>query len=199
MSSQTLGDLFEAIPCPSNELPAEKHEDSRVVGYDTSKRMEGTHGTVICINGLVYGDGMSETDYASKLLQHAQTFKSSVELKRAPNTMDDTLLQTLSLTVSEPYWLLHEGNCEHYVVIDSIRLRHSSDPSVGYPLTLRREPTVLETCAACSKAPAVWAIVGDVRLGESPCFLCEWCWTTMGESSESNIVVVPLLKHELGW
>ncbi|KAK1218806.1 hypothetical protein PQX77_018483 [Marasmius sp. AFHP31] len=120
LSSQTLGDLFEAIPCPSNELPAEKHEDSRVIGYDTNKRMEGSHGTVICINGLAYGDGMSETDYASKLLQHVQTFKSSVELKRAPTTMDDTLLQTLSLTISEPYWLLHEGNCEHYVVIDSI-------------------------------------------------------------------------------
>ncbi|KAG7098770.1 hypothetical protein E1B28_000678 [Marasmius oreades] len=34
VSSQTLGDLVEAIPCISNELPTEKRDGSRVVGYD---------------------------------------------------------------------------------------------------------------------------------------------------------------------
>ncbi|KAL0576283.1 hypothetical protein V5O48_005692 [Marasmius crinis-equi] len=199
VSSQTLGDLFEAIPCTSNELPAEKREDSRVVGYDANARMKGSHGAVICISGVAYGDGMSENDYAVKLLQHAQTFKSPMQLQKSPTTMHDTPLHSLSLKISEPYWLLHEGNCEHFVVIDSIRLKHTSDPPSGYPLTLRREPTTLETCAACAKAPAVWSIVGDVRLGESPCFLCAWCWTTMGESSDGSVVIVPLPKHELGW
>lgn len=64
LSSQSLGDLIEAIPCPSNELPGEKREGTSIVGYDDSERMKGDHGAVIVIDNVAYGDGMSETDYA---------------------------------------------------------------------------------------------------------------------------------------
>ncbi|KAF9263336.1 hypothetical protein L218DRAFT_927869 [Marasmius fiardii PR-910] len=201
-SSQTLGDLVEAIPCESNELPAEKRDGSRIVGYDSDTPMTGSHGAVICINGLAYGDGMTENDYGSKLVAHAKLNNSTgklPKLEKAEISMHDAPLQSLSLTIGEPYWLLHEGNCEHFVVIDGIRLKHSTDPPFGYPLTLNREPTVLETCLACSRAPAVWSIIGDVRLGESPCFLCAWCWRQMGESTDNNVLIIPLPKHKFGW
>ena len=56
LSSQTLGDLYEAVPCPSNEITYE----NTVVG-STSKSEH--RGCVMCVEGVLYGDGQSEDDY----------------------------------------------------------------------------------------------------------------------------------------
>ena len=65
-SNQTLGDLFEVIPCPSNKQPPERWEGDKLVGYGTSdddNPLRST-GCVMCIEDVAYGDGMSEVDYA---------------------------------------------------------------------------------------------------------------------------------------
>ncbi|KAG8213734.1 hypothetical protein J3R82DRAFT_10439 [Butyriboletus roseoflavus] len=41
-------------------------------------------------------------------------------------------------------------------------------------------PTLGDICKACAKVPAVLTVVGDIRLGESPCLLCAPCWRNMG-------------------
>jgi snRNA-activating protein complex subunit 3 len=63
LASQTLGDLFEAVPCTSNELPEEVKDDERLVGYEISQPAS-SRGCVMCIEGIAYGDGQSEMDYA---------------------------------------------------------------------------------------------------------------------------------------
>ncbi|KAJ6594069.1 snRNA-activating protein of 50kDa MW C terminal-domain-containing protein [Mycena capillaripes] len=199
LSSQTLGDLFEVIPCTSAEITEEILDDGRVTGYRADDPTRP--GCVICIEGLAYGDGESEFDYADKLIQHLQTIskETATTLAKAPTSMYDTPLSSLSLRVGEPYWLLHHGNCEHYIVIDQIRLQHPSDTPSGYPLTLQITPPLLDVCRACAKVPAVWSIVNDERLGESPCPLCAPCWTAMGDPKNDMVVVVPFAKYELGW
>jgi hypothetical protein len=42
-------------------------------------------------------------------------------LRRAPSSMEDTKLSSLTIKLHEPYWLLHEGDCEHFIVFDQIR------------------------------------------------------------------------------
>jgi snRNA-activating protein complex subunit 3 len=133
--------------------------------------------------------------------------------------MHDAALSTLALRINSPYWLLHAGDCEHNIVIDEIRyvrlssrvdrvliatlsLKHPSDPIDGYPLTLAIQPIMIDMCRGCSKVPAVWAVQGDIRLGESPCMLCAPCWRRMGmprNAVTGQILVVPLPKYELGW
>lgn len=68
LASQTLGDLFEVIPCTSNEIPEEKLVDGDIVGYQTPSAVKGSNGCVICVEGKAYGDGMSEYDYAEWVL-----------------------------------------------------------------------------------------------------------------------------------
>lgn len=63
-SSQTLGDLFEVMPCVSNELPNEIIEDGELSGYQEPGITAGSSGYVIVINDLAYGDGLNEEDYA---------------------------------------------------------------------------------------------------------------------------------------
>lgn len=62
LASQTLGDLYEAIPCLSNEIPLEKIDEDRFVAYEDKKSEH--RGGVICIEGTAFGDGQSEEDYS---------------------------------------------------------------------------------------------------------------------------------------
>ena len=138
--------------------------------------------------------------------------KPSFSISKASTSLQQTTFSSLSLRLNEPYWLIHKGNCEHFIVFDQIRyvvplhnflsvrydvvyiyrLLHPSDAKFGYPLTLQITPSLLDLCRGCSKVPAVWSIVGDVRLGENPCVLCDFCWKHMGESKEEGVVVLPL-------
>lgn len=71
LSSNTLGELYDVIPCPSNEIPDERTVDGAFVGYEPgpSKR---PGGRVIVIEGTAYGDGSTETDYARWLSSAAE-------------------------------------------------------------------------------------------------------------------------------
>src|ERR1700678_2567724 len=113
--------------------------------------------------------------------------KPPFSITKAPTSLKQTAFSSLSIRLNEPYWLIHKGNCEHFIVIDQIRyvlpmylslrhnvvnrLLHPSDIQFGYPLILQITPSLLDLCRACSRVPAVWSIVGDVRLGENPCVL----------------------------
>ncbi|KAK0485786.1 Golgi complex component 7-domain-containing protein [Armillaria novae-zelandiae] len=131
LSSQALGDIIETMPCASNDLPKEISSHGQVA---TELAVNASSGSVVCIEDVLYGDGMNEIDYADKMLQWLAT-----------QTMKDRAL----------------------------------------------------TKAPESIIPAIWSIVGDLRLGESPCILCGPCWENMGEP-EDGVVVVPFPQYELG-
>ena len=42
--------------------------------------------------------------------------------------MEETKISSLSIRVNEPYWLIHAGNCEHFIVINQIRFVLQYDP-----------------------------------------------------------------------
>ena len=64
LASQTLGDLFDVIPCASKEVPKEIIRDGFVLGYERTCKPDGTAECVVCIEGLAYSDGQSQPDYA---------------------------------------------------------------------------------------------------------------------------------------
>lgn len=68
LTSQTLGDLYDVIPCPSKEQPSEtRDEDGILTGYDL-KQPESS-GCVLCVNGVAYGDGLEVEDYAEYVIK----------------------------------------------------------------------------------------------------------------------------------
>ncbi|KAI0266796.1 snRNA-activating protein of 50kDa MW C terminal-domain-containing protein [Gloeopeniophorella convolvens] len=195
LSSQTLGDLYGIVPCPSNEFSDERIVDGAFGGYEPGPP-RNLGGCVIVIEGTAYGDGLNEFDYASKLVTHMPK-----PLTKG-SKINDAVISSLSLRLNCPYWLVHHGNCEHFLVVDQIRLLHPDDPSSDFPLTVQITPPLIGNCRACTKVPAVYSIVGDVRLGESPCIMCAPCWRNMGlpkGRDADNIMVIPLPKHEFGW
>ncbi|KAK0212853.1 snRNA-activating protein of 50kDa MW C terminal-domain-containing protein [Desarmillaria ectypa] len=199
LTSQTLGDIVEMMPCASNDLPEEIVSHRRVPRDQSTQAVKANSDSVVCIGDVLYSDGMKETDYADKMLQYLATHSiKHGSLTKAPESIHDTILSSLSLRINEPYWILHQGSCEHFFLVEQIRLKSLSDPSSGYPFTLQLTPISLDLCRACYRIPAIWSIVGDLRLGESPCILCGTCWESMGEPDD-GVVVVPFPKYELGW
>jgi len=63
LSSNTLGGLYDVIPCPSNELPDESTMDGTFVGYDPVPSKHPS-GYVVVIEDTAYVDGLAENDYA---------------------------------------------------------------------------------------------------------------------------------------
>ncbi|TRM69461.1 snRNA-activating protein of 50kDa MW C terminal-domain-containing protein [Schizophyllum amplum] len=190
LSWHTLEDLAQTFPCASREL---------VRTNSTGNRPRPGH--LICIEGLVYGDGRDEDDYASKFVEHLRKTGQDrdIQVAKAPTKTWETRLDDLTLRINEPCFILHEGNCEHYAVVDEIRMRHPRDPVVGYPITIRLMPILPTNCKACGNVQPLWSIVNDVRLGESPCLLCDPCWKAMGHPGDPNVFVVPLPVHVSGW
>lgn len=67
LASQTLGDLYDVIPCAANEIPGDdsQSQSQSQKGWDERDGEEGLHkGAVVCIEGVAYGDGQSEEDYS---------------------------------------------------------------------------------------------------------------------------------------
>jgi snRNA-activating protein complex subunit 3 len=42
-------------------------------------------------------------------------------LAKSPTSLNSTPLSSLSLKLNKPYWFLHQGSCEHFIVFDHVR------------------------------------------------------------------------------
>ncbi len=63
LSSNTLGELYNVIPCPSNDLPDESTVDGSFAGYEYGPPKHPSD-YVMVVEGTAYGDGLTENDYA---------------------------------------------------------------------------------------------------------------------------------------
>ncbi|PIL36186.1 hypothetical protein GSI_01846 [Ganoderma sinense ZZ0214-1] len=69
LSSQSLGELFDAIPCTSKEIPDETLDEASVfIGYkvpgsEDSMALDGGFGAAFCIEGVLYADAVDYAEY----------------------------------------------------------------------------------------------------------------------------------------
>ena len=61
-------------------------------------------------------------DLNSKLIKqiHLLPEKKRHQLNKGPCMYDQRFVD-LTVRINQPYWLLHQGTCEHFLVIDCIR------------------------------------------------------------------------------
>jgi len=217
----------EVIESEPLDLSFEPHPGmqmkSRVVGYSQGHIEDSEQDSMVMVIGSkAYCDGRGSPDCADKLLSHIQALMRAEatnsdidpQLLLAPyerpkritslhkgSPIHETSLRSLSMRINEPYWILHRGDCEHWFVINEIRLQNPRDPNSGYPIGIQRTPTVRPICRICTKVPATFSILNDIRLGESPCMVCKLCWELFGgppplkegDDLDARVVVVPML------
>lgn len=65
LSTQTLGHIYDAIPCRHKNMPHEYTDDNGLLQYETYDPSDAPpRGYVICIEETLHGDGLSNPDYA---------------------------------------------------------------------------------------------------------------------------------------
>ncbi|KZV88085.1 hypothetical protein EXIGLDRAFT_619849 [Exidia glandulosa HHB12029] len=204
LATQTLADLFRVMECPYHRLTTDIYLEQS--GDNDVEEPSDTGECVMCVEGVAYGDGTGEGDYANLLHKHLEIYEEDPKIQRpslvrGAGTIHTTTFASLpSLRVNEPYYLLHQGSCEHFFVADQIRLLHpSADPRDGYPQTLQSTPQRRDVCRVCSRMTATLSVVGDRRLGESPCVMCAGCWKKLGwpKGEREDMFAVKLLVSDI--
>ncbi|GJJ06337.1 hypothetical protein Clacol_000528 [Clathrus columnatus] len=210
----------EIVGSESHEGMGQAEMKHKVVGYQSVSEEDDHDSVVVTIGNNVYCDGYGTPDYADRLLSHIELLKPTVNTGMTPELMlapyerpkrtqsytkgpplENVTLRSLTLRINEPYWMMHRANCDHWFVVDEIRLQNPRDPISRYPITLQRTPTLRPLCRICGKIPATLSVLNDMRLGESPFLVCTPCWELFGgapkpkesESIDDRVVVVPLL------
>ena len=60
-SNQTLGDIWDNLPCDHRALPVEAHVYQTLTEYGVDEA--SFNGGAICVEEIVYGDGLDTPDY----------------------------------------------------------------------------------------------------------------------------------------
>lgn len=141
-SAHTLDDLVQEIVCRNGDLPHADYDDAHpcpshwtsahYAGHNVPasypRYKEGVLSTdvSVLIDGRLYGrcDPIKDPDnsYVHALLQHKFHPASPLAKAEYGGTLQNTRISQLrTLSVHQPHWLLHIGDCEHVWTIDQIR------------------------------------------------------------------------------
>jgi hypothetical protein len=186
----TLADLRDAIYC-ANDRYAEDSQGRRVAGG------------LFYIHNTLYTDtrDANAVDYSEPIRQFLSenAMRANEKVMRCLSDsggadrcgasavppvkqMQNATLGSLVLRPAEQgdYVYLHAGACEHIVVIEDVRLRHSTDPSLDLgPVVLRKDERPLEICCVCGMRPAVRIAYEDPLAPCSPAFMCAGCFESL--------------------
>ncbi|KAM7535544.1 hypothetical protein Aperf_G00000101484 [Anoplocephala perfoliata] len=180
LGSQNLSTLRDAIMCP---------QDMVYLG-DCSEALDdpGLHiparmiypSSYFFVEGVFYDD---MRDPAAVRLSSTviEWHNNKIEKKSdsySATDMTDHVLGNLTITLGKPYLFVHQGNCEHVIIITSMRLtdRTTAQSANSYPICTGRAPQRHMYCEACSCLRAQWLVhdAGDL-LPKDPTALCITC------------------------
>ncbi|KAL8279181.1 hypothetical protein RQP46_008437 [Phenoliferia psychrophenolica] len=155
-----------------------------------SKRQSRHESTDIDVNGQ------------SELDEGGPEAGDSAEVDGRPDwtvggSMQQTLIGELELKVGEPYWFMHQGNCEHIWTVDKIRHVHPSDPvplstlsTAPYPITTFLSRGSDAKCRLCDRDPGSVVTLDDELAGETPALLCATCFEYLhGDNADQHVKV----------
>ena len=104
--------------------------------------------------------------------------------------MDTVTFQQLNLRLQHPYVFLHRGCCEHSIVVNEIRLIHSSDNQSlsAYPICTYLAKTQRTLCRVCDLKNGAWVTFDDRLAPENPCVFCDVCFDLFHKDDEGNFI-----------
>eukprot|EP01132_Coremiostelium_polycephalum_P004059 gene4059-5081_t len=183
LGSQRLTELRDKIYCLSDTI-LDGH--TRKSGY-------------FFINNTFYNDTRNENNilYSKNIISWLKKNDRDVS-EYKESVMDVTTFDMLQISIGEKYVYCHQGNCEHIIVFEQLRLVNKNDqrliskyPIIQFQMKLRRRK-----CKVCEIYPAKFVTIGDKMVDETPYFFCEECYRAFHYTKEgvllySNYQVFP--------
>ncbi|ETO37015.1 hypothetical protein RFI_00047, partial [Reticulomyxa filosa] len=104
--------------------------------------------------------------------------------------MNRTRFFDLNLRLGSHYLFVHQGNCEHIIVVTSIRMAHRSDPVniFAYPFTSFQQLLRRQKCYVCEMFPAKFVTYGDKYTTHNPFYFCQKCYFPLHYDRNGNLL-----------
>lgn len=115
LGTQTLADLRDALFCPVDSMAA-----TWTTPLENARRR---HSALFCINNCFYTDTRDAhaVDYSKQIEAAMRSVDVSAGGRYNRGTMQTTQLKDVAWRVNLPYPFVHQGMCEHSIVITDIR------------------------------------------------------------------------------
>ncbi|OQR67307.1 hypothetical protein BIW11_13601 [Tropilaelaps mercedesae] len=97
----------------------------------------------------------------------------------------------LTLRLGRPYVYMHNGECQHHLVFNDIRLLNEQRDDMdtnNYPMLLaqRVHQQVNVVCQICNRGPAEWVITDHPKMRLDPTHICDSCNRTVNYDAEGK-------------
>lgn len=156
---------------------------------------KNTKSGFFLIEGTFYNDMRvpENIDYSKAILEwasHGNRFMLPGVGLLAAKKMEETTFSDLAIKVGQPYLYVHQGNCEHSIVFNEVRLAHPSDVQTysSYPRHIFQAKIRRRKCKICDTFPARYVTYNDRMATEDPFFYCEHCYRPLHYDYEGRVL-----------
>ncbi|XP_069137305.1 snRNA-activating protein complex subunit 3-like [Argopecten irradians] len=181
LGTQHLSELRDKISCV-NDLG---------IGGDFSEDPDDTSGFYakdvyrsgfFYIEGVFYNDlrEVDSRDYSTVIRKWAAEEGRGIG-PMTTQQMDETFFLDLKVRLGQPYLYMHQGNCEHIIIFNDIRLFHPDDaqdrreyPRLAFKRTYKRS-----ICRVCEIHSSRWLTYGSQHAPDDPSFFCDQCFRAL--------------------
>lgn len=166
LSCQTLADLRDAFSCSAEIHP---------IDHDLE-----LNGSCFMLNGQLFPDFRNGAcDYAEPLLHFYETYKPDVLRTRECIEQSEAIVGQLDLKVYSAGFIVHHGDCEHRVMVTSVRrydMAHDCPYLDCYPVCVFRPRRRDLPCDVCERSAPTKAVFNTPFLPYTPTHLCDKCY-----------------------
>ncbi|XP_033750151.1 snRNA-activating protein complex subunit 3-like [Pecten maximus] len=181
LGSQRLSDLRDKISCVNDLAIAgdfSENPDDNSGFYAKDVYRSG----FFYIEGVFYNDlrEVDSRDYSRVIRKWAAEEGRGIGQMTTQN-MDDAFFMDLKVRLGQPYLYMHQGNCEHIIIFNDIRLFHNDDlqdrreyPKLTYKRTYKRS-----ICRVCEIHSSRWLTYNSKHAPDDPSFFCDQCFRAL--------------------
>ncbi|CEM03451.1 unnamed protein product [Vitrella brassicaformis CCMP3155] len=107
---------------------------------------------------------------------------------RPTKTMHETRLADASFGVQAQGMFLHQGECEHRIVVTNVRVRgpHDCPYDDAYPINTFLAETRFRKCQVCNVNVSELMLVKERRVETNPAFMCHNCYVMLDQDEHGN-------------
>lgn len=175
--------MKDVINCPSDKLILGEFSTVYPDLTNAQTEKERTGSSFFMVDHTFYNDTRSELyrDYSKLIIDWAKengrhTIPGLGLFESAK--MEATHFKDLKFRLGYPYLYCHQGNCEHIIVFQDMRIINESDVwlASSYPVQVMEGRKKRGKCSVCNIHMIKWKTMNDPLAFEDPSYFCEKCF-----------------------
>lgn len=209
LADSKLTDLIECISCVSENVLPEMHREQPFSPPSGKKIRSVPNSGFLLIERTFYYDareaGSKDLSAPIRSWIDADQFRKSFLGEHEGKSVQNVTWSEVSFQLNKPYQYVHNTACEHYILIEHLRLEHPFDhcphsfwstlPALQQQQQQQLLPPVREVfharrrrrwCNICELRKATCITMDDRLSKENPCFYCQECFQALHQNAKDE-------------